>query len=55
MKQIHFRDSKWIYVLLSILIATVFWLYVRRTQDPAQDGVIRNIPVTLIGERVLEG
>lgn len=48
------KDSKWFYVLLSILLATIFWFFVRQTVDPSQDAVIRNIPVNLAGENVLE-
>ena len=54
MKQFQFLDSKWFYVLLSIVMATAFWMFVRHTEDPPADGVIRNIPVTLAGENVLE-
>lgn len=54
MKQFEFRDSKWFYVLLSVVIATGFWMFVRETEDPATNGVIRNIPVSITGENVLE-
>lgn len=54
MKQFHLSDSKWLYVLLSILLATIFWLFVRDTVDPEQDQTIRNIKVELVGENVLE-
>ena len=54
MKQFHLSDSKWLYVLLSILLATIFWLFVRDTVDPEQDQTIRNIKVELVGENILE-
>lgn len=54
MRQFEFRDSKWFYMLLSVVIATGFWMFVRETEDPATNGVIRNIPVSITGENVLE-
>lgn len=54
MKQFQLKDSKWLYMLLSILLATIFWLFVRETVDPEQDQTIRNIRVDLVGENVLE-
>lgn len=54
MKRFQFGEQKWVYVLLSVLIATIFWWFVIQTQDPSQDTTIRNIPVTVTGERVLE-
>lgn len=50
----QFRNSKGFYVLLSVFMATMLWMYVRQSIDPAQDGVIRNIPVVISGEHVLE-
>ena len=49
-----FRNSKGFYVLLSVCMATMLWMFVRQSIDPAQDGVIRNIPVVISGEHVLE-
>ena len=54
MKFDELRDSKWFYVLLSIFFATLFWLFVRNTLDPSQDITVRNIPVVLTGENMLE-
>ena len=54
MKHFQFTDTKWFYMLLSIIMATVFWMFVRESVDPATDGVLRNIPVTVAGESVLE-
>ena len=50
----RFTDSKWVYIVLSICLATIFWTYVRSAEDPASDNDIRNIPVVLTGENVLE-
>jgi len=52
MKQ--FDNRKWIYIVLSVCLATIFWMYVRNTEDPAHDNDIRNIPVVLTGENMLE-
>lgn len=54
MKITDFTESKWFYILLSICLATIFWLYVREAEDPAQNSYIRDIPVTIVGENVLE-
>lgn len=48
------RESKWLYMLLSILIATTFWMSVRAGEDPEMENRVRGIPVTTSGERVLE-
>ena len=50
----QFRNSKGFYILLSVCMATMLWMFVRQSIDPAQDGVIRNIPVVISGEHVLE-
>ena len=50
----RFADSKWIYIVLSVCVATIFWMYVRSAEDPPSDNDIRNIPVVLTGENVLE-
>lgn len=47
------RDSKWFYILLSVFLATVFWLYARAEQDPQNDTWLRNIPVQVTGNSVL--
>ena len=49
----RFRDSKWVYVLLSILLAIVFWLYVRAEQDPTSPAWFYNLPVVQTGNNVL--
>ena len=48
------KESKWVYVLLSVLIATTLWLFVRMDEDPAMENRERGIPVVTSGERVLE-
>jgi len=52
MKQI--KESKWLYILLSILIATSIWMYVRAGEDPEMENRVRGIPVVTTGDRVLE-
>lgn len=47
-------SRKWLYMVLSVLLSTAFWFYVRNTQDIEISTIIRNIPVTLYGEQVLE-
>ena len=47
------RDSKWFYILLSVFLATLFWLYARAEQDPQNDTWLRNIPVQVTGNAVL--
>lgn len=48
------RESKWLYILLSILIATAFWMSVRVGEDPEMENRVRGVPVTTTGDRVLE-
>ena len=48
------KESRWVYVLLSVLIATTLWLFVRMDEDPEMENRERNIPVITSGERVLE-
>ena len=48
------RESKWLYILLSILIATAFWMSVRAGEDPEMEHRVRGIPVTVTGDRMLE-
>lgn len=48
------KESKWIYVLLSILIAITIWMYVRAGEDPEMENRVRGIPVVTTGDRVLE-
>lgn len=48
------KESKWLYILLSILIATSIWMYVRAGEDPEMENRVRGIPVFVTGDRVLE-
>ena len=47
-------NEKWIYVLLSILIAIVFWLVVRTGRNPDMVNRVSGIPVVVSGARVLD-
>lgn len=47
------RDSRTFYIIVSVILAIIFWLYVRAEVNPEQNGVIRNVPVELTGESVL--
>lgn len=49
------KESKWVYILTSVLIASIFWLYVRVAVDPTQTEVIRNVRVELSGVNILTG
>lgn len=48
------KERKWVYVLLSVLIATTLWLFVRMDEDPEMENRERGVPVITSGERVLE-
>ena len=47
------RESRTFYIVVSIVLAIIFWLYVRAEVNPEQNGIIRNVPVELTGESVL--
>lgn len=47
------KESKWVYILISILLALVFWLYVRAEVNPSGTITLRNVPVQLSGVSVL--
>lgn len=47
------RDSKWVYVLLSVVLAVIFWMYVRTVQDPMQTETFHNVRVELTGTSML--
>lgn len=53
MERLH--DSKWVYILLSLLLAVMFWMYVRLEVDPEDSTTIHNVPVELTGTNVLTG
>ena len=48
------KDSKWVYVLVSILIAASVWMFVRIGEDPEMENRASGVPVTVAGDRVLE-
>ena len=47
------RESRWVYVLCSIILALLFWMYVRVTVDPTDTQTIRNVRVVTTGTSVL--
>ncbi len=47
-------DSKAFYIIVSILISVALWLYVVTVVNPNGDSTIRNIPINIQGEDVLE-
>ncbi len=47
------KESRWVFVLLSILLAIVFWFYVRATVDPDGTTSIHNVRVETTGANVL--
>ena len=49
------RNSRWVYILLSLVLAIVFWMYVRIEVDPEDSTTIHNVPVELTGTNVLTG
>lgn len=48
------RESKWVYILLSVLIAAILWLYVGKEADPVKTQSFGNIAVTFTGVDQLE-
>lgn len=48
------KDSKWLYVVLSILMSIILWGYVIKIANPDQSRTIREIPITFSGVDVLE-
>ena len=47
------KESRWVFVLLSILLAIIFWFYVRATVDPDGTTSIHNVRVETTGTNVL--
>ncbi len=47
-------DQKGFYVVLSILLAFMFWFFVRQVEDPEQSLLITGVPVVITGENILE-
>lgn len=48
------KNSKGLYMVLSVIIAIACWMYVREVVNPDASGPIRNLPVTFVGVDVLE-
>lgn len=48
------KESKGLYVAISILLAIAFWLYVRAENDIPVQNVVRGIPIQIMSEDVLE-
>lgn len=49
----NLRDSKWFYLVISILLAVIFWYYVRGQVNPTSPTWFYNIPVVQTGTNVL--
>ena len=32
------QNSKWVFVLISVFLAVIFWMYVRNDLDPGESG-----------------
>ena len=47
------KESRWVYILLSILLAIIFWFYVRAAVDPNGVTNIHNVRVEVTGANVL--
>ena len=47
------KENRTFYICLSIVLAILFWLYVREVEDPVMDGSVWNVPVELTGESIL--
>lgn len=48
------KESKGLYIVISVIAAVVLWMYVDLTVEPDVHKTIRNIPVTFYGEESLE-
>lgn len=47
------KDSKWLYVVLSVLMAIILWSYIIKDVNPEQTKTIDNIPITFVGTDVM--
>ena len=47
------KENRTFYICLSVVLAVLFWLYVREVEDPVMDGNVWNVPVELTGESIL--
>lgn len=49
------KPNKWLHIMMSVLIAVILWMYVGKVLNPERSTSLRNIPVTFVGEDILEG
>ena len=47
------KENRTFYICLSVVLAVLFWLYVREVEDPVMDGNVWNVPIELTGESIL--
>ena len=47
------KENRTFYICLSVVLAILFWLYVREVEDPVMDGNVWNVPIELTGESIL--
>ena len=47
------KENRTFYICLSVVLAILFWLYVREVEDPVMDGTVWNVNVELTGESIL--
>lgn len=48
------KENKGLYIVLSVLLAIALWMYVGKVVNPEREGSVRNLPVTFVGQEVLE-
>lgn len=48
------RESRWFYILLSVLLAVLIWMYIWDVENPTQEGTYYGVEIQISGERVLE-
>lgn len=48
------KESKWVYMILALLVAVILWFYVGQEADPVNVQTFSNIPVTFSGVDQLE-
>lgn len=49
------RESRWVFILLSIILAVIFWAYVRGVVDPDDSTTLHNVRLEVTGTSVLTG
>ena len=45
------RESRWVFILLSIILAVIFWAYVRGVVDPDDSTTLHNVRLEVTGTR----